>query len=428
MRRRQRYDVVVIGAGTAGLVAAIRLAQAGANVCVVAKGVGSTHLAPGTIDVLGYAPERVESPAQALPEFVTARPDHPYALLGDHVIAESIDWFIATAKDGPLPGYVYTGNLERNLMLPTAVGALKPSAVVPETFSAGDAHHLGRVAIVGVAALRDFHPKLCAANLAAAGIDARGISVEVELDRADSSTLGLARLFDDRTWRTHFSGRLAPLLGAADHVALPAMLGLSDPHAVLADLEARLGRRVFEIATLPPSVPGMRLFEILRHALRAAGGRIAFGAGVIAHAREGDRIVSIDTDTAGSQTTYAADAFVLASGGFHSGAIALDSHWQTHELVLDLPLQGAPDADEPRFVAPYFDEQPLARAGVAVDTELRATGVTNVVVAGASLPGAASWREASGEGVAMASGYRAAQVLAAELGARMQAQSATASQ
>ena len=42
------------------------LAEAGARVCVLAKGVGSTHLAPGSIDVLGYGPERVESPAAAL--------------------------------------------------------------------------------------------------------------------------------------------------------------------------------------------------------------------------------------------------------------------------------------------------------------------------------------------------------------------------
>ena len=54
------YDVVVLGAGVAGLTAAARLAERGARVCVLAKGVGSTHLAPGTVDVLGYAPERVE--------------------------------------------------------------------------------------------------------------------------------------------------------------------------------------------------------------------------------------------------------------------------------------------------------------------------------------------------------------------------------
>jgi glycerol-3-phosphate dehydrogenase subunit B len=420
VKRERRYDAIVIGAGTAGLVAATRLAQAGASVCVVAKGVGSTHLAPGTIDVLGYAPERVESPARALAELVAARPDHPYALLGETLVDEALDWFLATAGRGPLPGYTYTGSLERNLLLPTAVGALKPSAAVPETFAGGDARALGRVAVVGVPALRDFHPKLCAANLNAAGIDALPVSIDVELDRADASTLALSRRFDDDGWRTRFSGRLAPLLGAAEHVALPAMLGLSDPHAVLADLEARLGRRVFEIPTLPPSVPGMRLFEILRHALQSAGGRLAFGAGVVAHVRDGERIVSVDTATAGSPTTYAADAFVLASGGFHSGAIALDSRWQTREQLLDLPLQGVPGAGEPRFVASYFDEQPLARVGVAVDSDLRASGTANVVVAGASLPGAVSWREGSGEGVALASGYRAAQVVAADLGAPTQ--------
>jgi len=430
VRRERRYDVVVIGAGTAGLVAATRLAQAGANVCVVAKGVGSTHLAPGTIDVLGYVPERVESPARALAGFVAARPDHPYALLGAELVAQALDWFLATARAGPLPGYAYTGGLERNLLLPTAVGALKPSAAVPETFAAGDARALGRVAVVGVPALRDFHAKLCAANLNAAGIEAFPVIIDVQLERADASTLALARHFDDDDWRTRFSSRLAPLLGAAEQVALPAMLGLTDPHAVLADLQARLGRRVFEIPTLPPSVPGMRLFEILRHALESAGGRFAFGAGVVANVRDGERIASIDTATAGSPTTYVADAFVLASGGFHSGAIALDSHWRTREQLFDLPLQGVPGAGEPRFVASYFDEQPLARAGVAVDPELRSCRAANVIVAGASLPGAVPWREASGEGIALASGYRAAQVVAADLGAptrtRTQTQTTTA--
>jgi anaerobic glycerol-3-phosphate dehydrogenase len=58
----------------------------------------------------------------------------------------------------------------------------------------------------------------------------------------------------------------------------------------------------------------------------------------------------------------------------------------------------------------------MARVGVAVDGELRSLGAENVYVAGASLPGAVPWREASGEGIALASGYRVAQVVAAELG------------
>ena len=113
---------------------------------------------------------------------------------------------------------------------------------------------------------------------------------------------------------------------------------------------------------------------------------------------------------------------MLASGGFASGAIELDSHWLTHERVLGLPLRGAArQTDEPRFVSDYLGEQPMARVGVAVDGELRAEGVENVVVAGAALPGAVPWREHSGEGIALASGYRAAQVVAASLPARQEA-------
>jgi glycerol-3-phosphate dehydrogenase subunit B len=415
MNRQLHFDTVVIGAGTAGLVAATRLAQAGARVCVVAKGIGSTHLSPATIDVLGYAPERVEEPAAAVEQLIAARPDHPYALVGSDTVAESTRWFAQTVAAGPLPGYVYAGSLERNWLLPSALGALRPSALVPDTMAAGDAAQLRRVCIVGTPALRDFHPGLCAANLAAAGIEARAVGLHLELERADANALGLARRFDDPAWRARFCAELSLALRAEEHVGLPAMLGLRDPHGVHSDLESRLGRRVFEIPTLPPSVPGMRMYEILRAALRAAGGRLVLGAGVIGAQRDGNRLTSVSAEAAGRDLRYAAPSFVLASGGFASGAIELDSHWVTHDRVLGLPLRGLPAEGEPRFVANYLDEQPLARAGIAVDGEMRAEGTDNVVVAGAALPGAVPWREHSGEGIALASGYRAAQVVASQV-------------
>jgi glycerol-3-phosphate dehydrogenase subunit B len=83
------YDVLVIGAGLAGLTAATRLAEGGARVMVLAKGVGATHLAPGTIDVLGYAPTDrvVERPGEALGAL---GPEHPYGRIGAHAVAASI--------------------------------------------------------------------------------------------------------------------------------------------------------------------------------------------------------------------------------------------------------------------------------------------------------------------------------------------------
>ena len=103
---------------------------------------------------------------------------------------------------------------------------------------------------------------------------------------------------------------------------------------------------------------------------------------------------------------------MLATGGFASGGLELDSRWQARETALGLPVGGVPGRGEERFVAGYFDEQPMARAGVVVDGDLRpAEATTNVHVAGATLAGAAPWREKSGDGIALATGYRAAELI-----------------
>ena len=102
------------------------------------------------------------------------------------------------------------------------------------------------------------------------------------------------------------------------------------------------------------------------------------GAEVVAFDRDGSRVTSVATRAAGHDARYAAPWFVLAAGGFDSGAIELDSRWATHERVLGLPLRGLPATEEPRFVGDYLSEQPMARVGVAVDGELRAEGAENV--------------------------------------------------
>jgi glycerol-3-phosphate dehydrogenase subunit B len=416
MRPTLHYDAVVVGAGVAGLTAAARLAESGARVCVLAKGVGSTHLAAGTVDVLGYDPGRVDSPAEALPGFVAERPDHPYALLGVEAIGPALDWFAERIERGPQPGYRYRGDLERNHLLPTAVGAARPSALVPETMAAGDLRAAEPVCAVGLRPLRDFHASLCAANVARSGVEARAVEVPFDADRPDENALGLARRFEDPAVRRAFADRLAPQLRDGERVALPAVLGARDPHGVWSDLESRLGRPVFEIPTPPPSVPGMRVYDALRAAVRAAEGRIVMGAEVVGAERDGDRVTALHAHTAGRDTTYAARWLVLATGGFASGALALGSDWVVRESVLGLPVRGVPGPGEPRFGADYFGDQPMGRAGIAVDGAQRAEGLENVLVAGAALPGAEPWREGSGEGISLASGYRAADIVRAQEG------------
>jgi glycerol-3-phosphate dehydrogenase subunit B len=413
------YDVVVIGAGLAGLTAALRLAEQGQRVLVVAKGVGGTHLAPATIDVLGYVDGPVESPAQALPEFAATHPGHPYRHLSVELIRSSLEWF-----RGRLGELGYQGRLEENFLLATAVGVAKPTALVPQTMTAGDLRAGGRFVFVGLRGLKDFYPAYLAGNLVRAALPG-GISVSaraVELapplgDEGDVSSVGFARRFEQPEFRDIVVRELEQRLVPGEIVGFPAVLGLRLAREVWQELETRLGHSVFEVPTLPPSVGGIRLFESMTAALRREGARVVVGSTVSGAEHNGKRLEGVVAQTAGRPRTYRARSFVLASGGFGSGGLQLDSYGRVRETAFDLTLVGVPPRGAPRFEPGYFDEHPIARAGLAADEELRpldaegAPAFENLHAAGATLAGAAPWREASGNGLSLATGYAAASAI-----------------
>jgi glycerol-3-phosphate dehydrogenase subunit B len=402
-------DTIVIGAGLAGLTAALRLADEGRRVLVIARGVGATHLAPPTIDVLGFADGGVERPAQALPQFAGAHPGHPYGRVSAESIAAGIEWFKAR-----LPALGYQGGLEENFLLPTAVGAAKRSAVVPETMAGGDLRPGGRFVFVGLR-LKDFYPAYLAENLAHDGrIEARAIELDPPRGE-DGGTLGLARRFEQPAFRDALVRDLAGRVEADERVGFPAVLGLHKAGEVWREVERRLERPVFEVATLPPSVPGIRLYEALTDELRRAGGRLLIGQAVIGAETADGRVEGVVTQAAARPTTHRARSFVLASGGLAAGGIQVDSHGKVREAVFDLPLAALPaQTGRPRFLPTYLDEQPLDRVGVPVDGRLRPTAeeglprFENLHAAGATLAGAVPWKEGSGSGLSLATGYAAA--------------------
>jgi glycerol-3-phosphate dehydrogenase subunit B len=414
------YDAIVVGAGLAGLVAAVRLAEEGKSVLVLARGVGATHLAPPTIDVLGYSSdgEAVESPAHGLAALVQAAPEHPYARVGMETVARALDWWKTTFQE-----LGYTGALDSNVLLPTAVGAAKPTALCPTTMAGGDLRSGGRMAIVGLRGLKDFYPRYVADNLeraaraAGAAVSVRALELDLQLDgERDVGGLGFAARFERPEFRDAVVRELGTLLAPGERAGLPAVLGLREADRVHRELEERLRKTVFEIATLPPSVPGMRLFNALKGALRRAGGRLVLGDPVIGAEANGRRAESVLAQTAARPVAHRARSFVLATGGFASGGIELDSGWAVRETVLDLPVAGVPPPGEARFLPGYFDRHPLGRAGLEVDERLRPLGrrgpvYENLHAAGATLAGAEPWSEASGNGISLATGFAAAQAI-----------------
>ncbi len=160
------YDVIIIGAGLSGLMAAEAAQSEGARVLLLAKGMGSLPLTTGCIDGLGYFPSiskiPLGSPLTSITQLQRHHPNHPYVKVGRERIISSLVHFQGLCRAG---GLADTGDFSSNVLLPTTLGTSRPTCLVPETMKKGDLSLPGPVLLLGVQGLRDFFPFFAAENL-----------------------------------------------------------------------------------------------------------------------------------------------------------------------------------------------------------------------------------------------------------------------
>ncbi|WP_147680996.1 glycerol-3-phosphate dehydrogenase subunit GlpB [Actinomyces ruminicola] len=462
-------DVVVIGAGIAGYAAALRLRRAGATVTLVTKGMGGLALSPGTIDVLGRLggaagpagpgagaeSERVvrraiTHPYAAIDAAALLPEGHPYRVIGRRATAAGVDRFAAlvgtdlltprpdsaagAAGAGSGGSAAPAGDGPANLWLPTAVGAIRPTLLVQPSMQASVLRDGGHYLVVGLARLKDFTADMVAGNLNRSTLPdggrvrARALTVDFAArgGESDTNAVGHARALDGAEGIDRLARLLDGRVRDGETVLLPAVLGLDRP-GVFGELAERLGAPVGEIPLVPPSVPGLRLEHRLDRLASAERVRMVMGARVVSTRVERGRLVSVTTAAAGRPREHRAAAFILAAGGFESGALAMDSHGRVTDTVLGLPLAGvtADGAENLRRLVhrDYWGApQGLFRVGVAVDAGMRPLGpdgapaLAGVHAVGGVLAGAVRWSEKSGEGIALGSAQAAVDAVLADLG------------
>lgn len=424
-----RADVALVGAGLAGLATAIQLAAGGARVHVLATGYATTHWAPGGID-LGALPGAATGQESIDRLALTA--GHPYAFLAGEIPA-ALAWLRETTAAAGLDLVGDAGDALR--AIPTSVGATRLAAILPD----GMARALApwgpdeTLVVCGFDGFRDFWAQAIAANLRRAAVwrgqpaPGRVEALTVELPglagRHNLSSLDLARLFDQPGWRDAALEAIARavdrLPGGPGRLALPAVLGLDDHPACLAAARARLAIAPFEVALVPPSVPGLRLFAVLRAALRRHGGRLQVGEAVRGKIGPDGLVTELRAPAAAREFVLGAGAVVLATGGLAGGGIVAERPGVLSEAVLDLPVDGPGHGNW--LLNDPFDPagHPLESAGIRTDVHLRpvAAGVPdrplaeNVRIAGSLLAGQRYLRERCGDGVALASAGLAAREL-----------------
>ncbi len=421
MKVQAAFDVIVVGAGLAGMFTGALAARRGARTLVIARGQGGTHLGPGSIDVWGYEPasasaERGGQPGIARP--LAASPaaslahlpaGHCLALAGVPALQAALDEFQALCQAG---NYPLAGELRRNFKLPTAVGSVRPTCLAPQSYALGDLAREGEIALARFPGFRDFFAEFAAANLTEAGYAARVVTLELPEapKRREAFSTDLARLFDRPAYREKVAQAWAGALRGVRRLGLPAIVGLQSAAEAHADLTAKLGLEIFEIPCLPPSVPGMRLYNLLLSALQGAGGQLVLGPPVSAWLEEG-RVRGVISEPEGGPRAYAGDTLVLATGAFRHGGLVAPERGVVRESVLNLPVAQA----DQWFAPAYWGAQPYARFGVRVNAQMQPVNergeviYSNVLAVGGLLAGADRTSEGSREGIDLATAWKAMQ-------------------
>ena len=127
-------DLLVVGGGLTGLVAARRARRAGLSVTVISHTPGSLPQTSGSLDLLAVYPTEIrrhrEQPWEAVAELLEREPEHPYARAGLQTIRDAWTDLLLDLAASPLAyGYIE----DRNQLLVTAAGTLKPTYAVPRT-------------------------------------------------------------------------------------------------------------------------------------------------------------------------------------------------------------------------------------------------------------------------------------------------------
>lgn len=423
-----KFDSIVIGGGMAGLSAALRLAEAGQKTLLMASGQSALHFSSGSVDLL----ESEGDPRAALPAFMAAHPDHPYSKVGMQNIEESLaDLQRHCAEEG-----LSLMRQEHNHQRLTPIGTLKATWLSPDTCACvTDAPAPDAILLATLEGFRDFHPALAAANLAthARFAHSRILTGEIRLPQLaqfsrnphEFRSADIARLFDkqgpgQQDLLADLAREISRMVQGCGvpgcrHIVLPACLSLGLVGPRLNELERRTGCTIKEVATMPPSLIGMRMQEALKRRFMALGGTFLTSERVLGARYDGDKVIGVHSQH-GEDQLFEADHFVLASGSFFSRG--LESRLGgIREPIFDADVLSLAERDA-WAGRRLFDHHPFMGFGVKTDERLRVLRggrpLTNLYGAGSVLAHYDPIKEGSGSGVAVATGWQAAGHILAE--------------
>jgi len=410
-----KTDVIVIGSGFAGLMAAAVSVQRGKKVKILTNGSGSFPLNSGLIDIMGYPDSRraCSSPKAG----IDILPDtHPYKKIGSEAIAAAMDFFIKLTQE---EGYPYQGSLAEQQWVPTALGTMKPSGLVPKSMQGQCCFSEKEILVAGFKELKDYYPEVIIENLKTVlGTEKNYTACVLETELGggrDLTTVDIARWLETEAGFDNFCRQIRSNLPKDSVVILPPVFGTKPSCDIFERLQRELSCRFVESTGLPPSPTGLRLQKMLHAYLRRHQVEIIENVKVMGSLTEGRRCTGVFVRNAAREQLHEADDFILATGGFYGGGLQMQVFGEVKETIFSVPVKFA--ATEETWANEELisgSPQLFAKIGIDTDARLRPIGtdgkchLENVFTAGRNLSGYDFCYEQSGNGVALVSAYQAA--------------------
>jgi glycerol-3-phosphate dehydrogenase subunit B len=416
-QRVAECEVAVIGAGLAGMAAALFAASRGLAVIQVG-GTGGIVFSSGFFDLLGIYPveqgRHWEDPWAAIELLKDGLPGHPLAHIPPEDIRAALAEFLGFLGKAGLP---YAGFNDRNADLVTLLGTVKPTYTAPVTMRHGAVavREKRPCLFVDFHGLKEFNANLLVDNLKSRVPDIR--AVRLSFPGTGSGTRLFTRHLAEQLESEGVQERLASLIRAevksGEFVGLPAVLGMRRSGEILERVGQMTGAPLFEVPTLPASVPGLRLKETFEGHLAARGVQPFWQHRVCGVRYPGDGLFSLSLEDGSTPQEIRARAVVLATGRFFGKGLYAD-RMRVRETLFNLPVY------QPESRAQWHHQDllnplghPVNQAGLETDCCMRPLGPSGepafpALFASGSILAHHDWmRMKSGAGVAIAASYAA---------------------
>jgi glycerol-3-phosphate dehydrogenase subunit B len=408
-------QLLVIGTGMAGMAASLFAARRGIDTVQVGLP-GTLPFASGVLDLLGVHPVAAgcvaASPWSAIARLRRDTPEHPYARVSNQDMRAAWGLFLDFLADADQP---YVASADRNMRVITPVGTIKATYAVPHTMAAVDRALDERPPglLVDFDGLRGFSARQIAAGLGSAWPALRTVRLSIPQLQGELQPERLGRFLENDDHCRQLAADIRRHRPDARAVGLPAVVGIHRTRRNFAQMQETLGVPLFEIPTMLPSVPGLRLRETFERHLPRLGVRAWYQQRVSAVETSGGRGFRLRIGPAGEGFWAQSRAVILATGRFFGQGLRAH-RTGVHETLFDLPVQ-QPQQRKDWHHRDLFHPagHAINRAGLAVDDCFRPVDAHHRRVyprlfAAGSILAQQDWvREKCGSGLAIASAYGA---------------------